>query len=135
MNNLKIIDLKEFLPYFIIGGIATLIDWSVFSAATLWLGLHYQLAVTLSYSTAGIMHYISNKYFTFQCKSKQIGSQLSVYIVVGIVGLTLSMLIIGVLIDLFAINKIWARVLTTVLMLVPNYLMHKHLTFSKKIFV
>ncbi len=130
----KIISVPELLPYILIGGIATLIDWSMFSISVTWFHLHYQLALLIGYASGGVFHYCTNKIITFKCRSKQLGSQLSIYILVGAISLLGSMGVLAFLVNEFAINKILARVLTTGIMLLPNYLLHKHISFSKKFF-
>lgn len=135
MNFKKIIMLHEFFPYFCIGGIVTLLDWSLFWATTNMLGFHYQVALISSYTIAAMTHYTANKLITFRCHSKQIGSQLSVYALVTGSSLLLSMGIMALFISSFALNPFLARVLTTVCMLPSNFLLHKYITFSKKIFI
>ncbi len=130
-----IIKLDEFLPYFFIGGATTLIDWSTFWVFIACLHTHYLAALCVAYGTAGIFHYTANKLITFKCQSKQIGTQYSIYIVLTVASLFLSMGIIALFIKFFSLDAMTARILTTLLMLVPNYLLHKHITFSKKIFI
>jgi putative flippase GtrA len=128
------IKLAELFPYIIIGTIATAIDWSLFSVSVIWLKLHYVNALILGYTVAAVMHYVANKIITFKCESKQIGSQFSIFVIVILSSLILSMAMMAIFINLFAVQKITARMITTILMILPNYLLHKHITFSKKIF-
>jgi putative flippase GtrA len=125
---------NEFMTYFIIGGIATVLDWSTFWFLSTHLNLHYQLSLIICYSTAGIFHYIANKFVTFGCQSKKLGSQFSLYLLVTLTSLLCSLGVMSLIINYMAIDKIFARMLTTILILVPNYLLHKHITFSKKLF-
>jgi putative flippase GtrA len=126
---------NEFMIYFIIGGIATVIDWSTFWLLNSQLSLHYQWSLISGYSIAAIFHYTANKVLTFSCQSKKIGSQMSLYFFVTMTSLICSMGIMSFIVNCFAIEKLYARMLTTILILVPNYLLHKHITFSKKIFL
>jgi putative flippase GtrA len=130
----KIITLSELFPYIVIGGIATAIDWSVFSICVGWLHYYYQFSLILGYACGGVFHYCSNKFITFKCRSKQVGSQLSLYVVVGAAALLCSMGVMAILVNSLMINKILARILTTGIMILPNYLLHKHISFNKKIF-
>ncbi|MDX1901706.1 MAG: GtrA family protein [Gammaproteobacteria bacterium] len=125
---------REFWIYFIVGGLATLLDWTVFAIAFRWLGLHYLEALIVSMGMAGCFHYVANKRLTFQCQSRQFGMQVPIYIVIAAIGLGMSMAIIAILINIVGLYPIIARMATTILMLVPNYLMHKYITFSRKIF-
>jgi putative flippase GtrA len=126
---------RELLYYLIIGTIATAIDWSVYAAAVNWLGFHYQLALITGYLGGSTAHYIANKLITFKCQSKAIGSQLSLYALVQGASLGASMVVMGALVRLFPINSVILRMATTIIMILPNYLLHKHLSFNKKIFV
>lgn len=130
----KIIHLKEFFPYFIIGGLATCIDWTLFWLSTHVFMLHYITALTMGYVIAGLFHYTCNKFITFQCHSKQVGTQYSMHFLVSGASLGMSMVILATLINLFMMNKMVARIVTTAIMLIPNYLMHKYITFNKKYF-
>jgi putative flippase GtrA len=132
---LNLLKTNEFLIYFIIGGLATLLDWSTFWLLSTPLNVHYQFSLIGAYLTAGIFHYTANKYFTFGCQSKKIGSQLSLYSLVTLTSLACSLGIMGLLVSYLSFNKMVARMLTTILVLVPNYLLHKHITFNKKLFL
>ncbi len=131
---IKLIKWNEFLTYFFIGGTATLMDWSIFWLVVKRLGLHYEIGLISAYALAGIFHFFANKFVTFQCKSKNLGSQYSIYIVLTLSSLVTSMGVIAILINLLALDKMTARILTTALMLIPNYLLHKNITFSKRLF-
>jgi putative flippase GtrA len=126
---------SEFLVYFIIGGISTVIDWAIFWLLTSQMHAHYQIGLISAYSTASLFHYIANKFLTFDCQSKKIASQFSLYLVVMISSLICSMGVMSLLVNYLIPNKLYARMLTTVLILLPNYLLHKYITFSKKIFL
>ena len=135
MKLLDIIKLKEFLPYFVIGGITTLIDWSVFWCTLNELHFNYGMALAIACGIASLFHFTSNKLITFKCETKQIASQYSIYIFVALMSLLFSFLLLSFFINLLMLNKMVARIVTTFLMLIPNYLMHKHITFNQKIFI
>lgn len=125
----------EFVPYFVIGLIATAIDWTLFWFAINKIHLHYEIALIFGFVTAGIFHFTTNKTITFKCQSKQLRSQYSVYTLVTLATLVISMGIIALMINIFMINKMLSRVLTTGLLLIPNFLLHKYITFNKKLFI
>lgn len=127
--------LSEFKPYFLIGGLSTVLDWSIFWVANYPLGMHYEVALILAFVGGGLFHFFSNKIITFKCEYKKIGTQYSLYFVVAIVSLLINMGIIAIFIKVFLLNGMLSRILTTLFMLIPNYLLHKHITFNKKIFM
>jgi len=87
-----------------------------------------------AYLTAGMFHFFSNKNLTFKCESKKLASQYSIYIIVTLSSLLLSMGVISFFIKGLHLEKMTARMITTAIMLVPNYLLHKNITFNKNIF-
>jgi putative flippase GtrA len=131
---IKMIRWNEFITYFFIGATATMIDWGMFWVAVNNFGFHYEIALVSAYSLAGIFHFFANKFITFQCKSRNVGSQYVLYFLITLSSLAISMGIIAILINLLALESMTARILTTALMLVPNYLLHKNITFSKRLF-
>ena len=132
---MNIIKLTELFPYIIVGGITTLIDWMIFATTTTYFHFPYQLSLISAYLIAGTVHYTANKWITFKCHSKQMGAQVSLFIMVNTASLGCSLGILTLLVNVVSLNSIRARMLTTILMLLPNYLLHKHITFSKKIFI
>jgi putative flippase GtrA len=129
-----IIQWKEFLAYFFIGATTTVMDWSLFWITVVKLGCHYEIGLISAYIPASMFHFFSNKFITFRCKSKSLGSQYSLYIALTLSSLAISMGIIAMLINLLMLDKMIARIATTALMLIPNYLLHKNITFSKRFF-
>ncbi len=130
----SIVKWNEFLAYFFIGGTATILDWGIFWLTVSGFGFHYEAGLMSSYMLAGIFHFFANKLITFQCQSDNLGSQYTLYICLTLSSLLISMGIIAVLINIFTLNSMVARMITTGIMLIPNYLLHKHITFNKRFF-
>lgn len=131
----KLIDQKEMRVYLIVGACITSADWMTFTLVSKLFNAHYEVALLFGFAVGTILHYVFNKLITFKCESTQIGFQLSIYAMVVGCSLAGNMIIIALLINLFDFTQIVARILTTALMVIPNYLLHKHISYSKKIFV
>lgn len=123
---------KQLVTYILVGLFATIVDWSTFSIVIH--SFNYQLSLMLALGAGGLTHYLANKKLTFQCQSRQYGRQISIYIFLAIMNLVFSLLLLTALIKYFAIPKVAARMLTTLLLLFPNYLLHKNITFNKSYF-
>jgi putative flippase GtrA len=128
------INRKEFIYYIFVGVFATAVDWTTFTLSIKWFDLYYQVALILGLMMGGLAHYVTNKKVTFKCSSRQYGAQLSLYVLLAFFTVISSMGIMMFLINYIQINKVWARVFTTGALILPNYLFHKHITFSKKFF-
>ncbi len=124
----------KFIRYFTVGVLATIVDWSAFYICAILLNFYYQPSLVIAFSLGSLTNYILNKSFTFECTSEKILKQFSVFMIIATSTLLLSMLVMFILIDLLAVDKMISRVLTTFLMLVINYLLHKNLTFNKRFF-
>ena len=124
----------EFIRYFIVGVIATIVDWGSFYILALRINFYYQFSLILSFSLGATTNYTLNKIFTFRCKSKQIIGQFSVFIIISIISVFLSMIIMFILIDLILLHKMFSRIFTTFIMVGVNYYMHKSVTFNKRFF-
>jgi len=119
-----------FLTYLFFGGVATLIDWGTFSI-TLYIGFHYLLSLTLSFSLGSITNFSLNKYFNFKNKYKNVPLQFLIYLIIAIGGLTISMLMMLFAVEILQAEKVPARIIITFLMLAYNYAGHTLITFSK----
>ncbi|MHB1948681.1 MAG: GtrA family protein [Gammaproteobacteria bacterium] len=132
---MNLLNIKEVSYYILVGVFATAVDWLTFSMAIKWLNFPYQLALLLALTLGGLAHYTSNKAFTYKCRSKKYSSQVPLYILLATINYFCSMGCIGLLVKFLGINQLWARIITTGVMILPNYLLHKYITFNKRIFV
>jgi putative flippase GtrA len=121
----------QVLPYLIVGTIATALDWCTFAMMIEHFSQPYPVALCAAYLTAGLFHYLANKIITFKCKSKKILAQLLRYGFVGILSLGCSLILITMLIKITPVTELSARIITTLLMLIPNYLLHKYISYRQ----
>lgn len=125
---------KEFIKFVLVGGTSALIDWGLFYLLAIILTLHYQISIIISFSCSVIFHYTFNKKFTFKSKSKKVGTQFSIFLVVVTIYILLSMGIMFILVKLVSLPKMISKISTTCLMFIVSYFLNKNLTFNKKFF-
>lgn len=131
---MQLIKQTEFFSYVLIGALATGIDWVVFSTTVNGYGLQYQLGLILAFTSGSITHYTLNRLFTFQCRRKALALHLPVYVLTVCLSLACSLGVLTGLVWLLPVNKIYLRMLTTGLLILPNYLFHKNFSFNKALF-
>lgn len=124
----------QFLKYFMVGGIATAVDWGTFYIFGVKLGFYYQLALVISFTLGSVTNYTLNKVFTFQNKSKKIAQQLGVHLGISAVSLLFNMFLMYVAVDIFSVSKMIGRIVTTIIMLIINFFLHKNITFNERFF-
>jgi putative flippase GtrA len=125
---------RDFVRFFIVGGISTIVDWIVFYLLAFLALSHYQLALVVGFSCGAITNYSLNKTYTFKSKTKKIASQFTIFILFATGALILSIGLMYLFIDLLIIHKMISRIITTGIIFVINYFVHKNITFNKKYF-
>lgn len=103
-------------------------DWTIFYLISPL--LHYELALILSYTVGGIVNFTLNKIYTFRSRSRRIIKQYSIFYVISIIALFLSMGIMFILVDLAELPEMISRIITSGIIFIFNYLMHKSITFK-----
>lgn len=129
----KIIQIQLF-RYFIVGGLATVVDWVSFYILAIIFIANYQIALIVAFILGSITNYILNRVFTFHSKSKKIAGQASVHLAISAISLLLNIALMYLLVSHLALEKMPSRVVVTLIMLIINFFMHKHITFNKKFF-
>lgn len=126
--------LVQFARYVVSGGLATLADWLVFYGVTRGTGAHYQLATVCAFSTGAVVNYTLSKLFVFRCTSRRIAEQFSVYAVITIASLLVTMGLMYIMVSVLKQQAMISRMIVTGVMLAGNYAMHKCVTFNARIF-
>ncbi len=124
----------QFNRYFIVGVVATLVDWGLFYFLAIFMGIHYLEALVLSFSAGSVTNYGLNRTFTFQSDTDRIVAQFTTFMVITIMSLGISSIIVYVNIKVLTIHKMLSRIITTFCMLGINFILHKNLTFNENWF-
>jgi putative flippase GtrA len=120
----------KILLYIFCAGLATIVDYALLYVFTEFGGLYYLWSATLSYCAGMIVNYSLNKVLTFRNKSKQIGKQFSVFAVVSLVGLGLTLLFMALFVEVLGLWYMVAKLFTIILVFIWSYFGHSNLTFK-----
>ncbi len=119
-------EIKKFISYFFVGGIAALVEWSTFALFNSF--LNYMLSTVIAFLIATTINYILGKKMTFK-NNKQSKKDIIGVFTVSAIGLFLNMLLMHLLIDIIKIPiNIIAKIISTGLVFIWNYL-------SRRIFI
>jgi putative flippase GtrA len=130
----SIIQKSEILRYSIAGISSTMVDWALFYLLAIEFHMHYRLALSLAVGLSAIVNYRINRAFTFHSTSTMVIRQMLLYFALVLLSLLLSLLLMHLLIDVIHLRKMTARVITTLLLAIFNYLMTKWLPFNPLLF-
>jgi len=124
----------QFVSYAFVGGLATIVDWGGFWLVQYKLNWHYQLAVIIGFLLGAITNYLLNKFITFRDHSRYLVQQIGVYCVVSALSWLFSAALMYVWIEKLRLAPMLSRVLTSGVLLLVNFVMHKMLTFNRRLY-
>lgn len=114
----------QFIKYCFVGGLATVFDWGTYSLLLYW-NIEYRLATAGGFIVGIIINYIISKKTVFTTESKVGKYDLLLYFVIGLIGLCFSIALMYGFVDILSVNKIFARMITTAIVLIWNFLARK----------
>lgn len=129
---LKSESIKELFLYLIVGGLATIVEWAGFYFFCNILPVQYLLATTLAYIVSTFANWLLGRILVFRKPSKQSLAKeiLSIYLV-SIVGLLGNLAIMFVMVQLLSLDKMFSKIVATILVFAYNYLIRKFLIYKK----
>ena len=112
-----------FVRYLFAGGAGFLIDYGIFALCSEVFEWHYLLSAALGFIAGLIFVYIvSNKWvFTNRKMQQHQVVEFTVFSIIGVVGLLLTMLFMWIFTDLCSIHALISKLLTTALVLIWNF--------------
>ena len=125
----------QFMRFAVVGLINTGIDYLIYWSLTRYVDFFEDekvFATSIAFIVAATNSYFMNKAFTFRDKSKEYGSQYIKFFVVSLVGFGINALIFWALLQT-GLFDILAKVLTTGVVLIWNFIANKLWTFKQKI--
>lgn len=113
---------NQFLRYFCVGGISALVDWGLFYALHLMVGLHYIAAASGSFVVSVIVNFFLGREFVFknQCKFNASIEALSI-VAMNTTGLLFDLLIMSLAIKLVHVHPVAAKIGATGLVFIWNF--------------
>ena len=136
METIKKLILKywDILSYLFFGGLTTLVNFLVYFPLLNWLHLSATLSNIIAWAVAVAFAYVTNKPFVFQSHDwswKTVGPELTKFVTCRIGSGLLETGILFLCVDLLAWNgNVW-KLITSVLVVILNYIASKLLVFKK----
>ena len=113
-----------------IGCVGAGLDFCLFSALTIWGGLHHQIANIISISLGIVTNFFLNYSFNFKSRGKLLLRLLSFYLV-GLSGLGLSAVLLWLFIDRLGMAAMVSKIATIFFVTVMQYTLNKTISFRK----
>jgi dolichyl-phosphate beta-glucosyltransferase len=126
------IGFKPFLKYCVVGFLGTAIDVGSLYILVEFVRLPLLVATTASFLLAVTNNFLLNNFWTFKSKSKNYRKLYIKFFIVSCVGLLLTNLSMFLQVELIGIWYVYAKLITSGLVLSWNFLGNKYWTFSIK---
>ncbi len=125
---------KLFLKYAVVGVLATVLDVAALFVFVDYYAFAVIIASAFSFLIANIASFILNKVWTFQVESKNYRKLYIKFLTVSLVGLALTVALMYLFSSLLGIWYVLAKLLTSAVVVVWNFLANKLWTFQSKHF-
>ena len=124
-------NLKEFLLYLVVGGVATVTEWLIFFVLEKT-ALHYMLATVIAYVIATFVNWLAGRVLVFKVSTKAITREIMEIYIASIVGLLLNLGLMWLMVDAFDFNEMLSKIIATGLVFLYNFLIRKLVIYKKK---
>lgn len=121
----------EIVKYLFLGGVNFLLTLLVFQVLLENLGLHYILALFLSWFVGMVFMYVTNFLWVFRGQGTlRFDVRLVRFFLVGLVSITFNMLILALVVRTYATDPFWTQILFLPVIVTFNFLATKYFSLA-----
>lgn len=125
----KYVLFRQFVKYTIVGGLATVADFTTFTVLTHTVGLYYVASNVLSVIIGMLVNFKLSRRWTFRVHDKPATKQFIAYATSTGIYLLLSSGLLLLMVEAFDIKRITAKVITVAIMTIWNFIMARYVVF------
>lgn len=129
--------IRQFFSYFLVGGIAAIVEWVCFALFENLLDIHYIIATCLAFIFSTTTNWILGRFWTFKDNKTYIGRQvkeISLVFMVSAIGLLLNMGLMYLFVTPLGLDtpilKIFDKVAATGIVFFWNFLVRKFVIYK-----
>ncbi len=124
-------NIKDFLLYLVVGGIATVTEWVLFFIMDKC-NIHYVIATVIAYLMSTFVNWLAGRLLVFKDGHSSFLKELLGIYVAGIVGLLLNLVIMWLAVDIANVNEMISKVLATAIVFFYNFLVRKLIIYNRR---
>ncbi len=124
-------NVKDFLLYLVVGGIATVTEWILFFVIDK-IYLHYMVATVIAYVISTFVNWLMGRVLVFKENRQSVLKELVEIYIASIVGLLLNLAIMWLMVDICSVNEMVSKIAATAIVFFYNFLVRKLLIYKKK---
>lgn len=123
-------NLKEFILYFIVGGIATIIEWVIFYMLDSVFDWYYIPATVIAYILSTLFNWLLGRIILFKNSNKNLFVEILTIYGASIIGLVLNLIIMWIAIDFLSLNEILSKIIATGFVFIWNFAIRKLVIYN-----
>lgn len=116
---------QQLFRFGIVGGLAFLIDSGVLFVLTEYLNVYYLVSSVISFIVSLIFNYILSILWVFDVKKKQTIKEISLFVILSVIGLGINQLVMYVGADILNIYYMICKIISTFIVMVYNFITRK----------
>lgn len=128
---MKSLQYFEIMRFIIVGAITFIVDYGLLYICTEYIGIYYLYSTAIAFITAVIFNYWLCIIYVFTDVQKQTSKQATLFIGSSIVGLGLNQICMWVLVELFGIYYMIAKIISIIVVMSWNYIMKRKAVLDK----
>lgn len=119
--------MMQLLKFGMVGVVATVIDFAVLTGLTELFHVHYLTSAAVAFIAANIFNYIASMRYVFTSRygADEKSKELTIFVLLSVIGLGLNQLLMWTFVDQLAIFYIFAKVLATIIVMGWNFVSRK----------
>ena len=126
---MNIKNLLQFSLYCICGGIGVTTDFSIYYASVS-LGIWYQAANVIGYSSGTLVSFFLNRNITFKVHDK-LTQRMALFCGVAAIGFVASAILLWLMVDIIVIDPTMAKLFTLPVVVIFQFSMNRWITFKE----
>jgi putative flippase GtrA len=123
---------RELFLYGIVGLVITVLGWGLYLFLTRIVGLYYLVANVIGTPIMILISFFSNKYIVFSAKETDTKKELVLFVLSQGVFFLVDTGIMYVLVTLIGVFDIYAKITSSVIVILGNFFCRKFIIFRKK---
>ncbi len=118
--------IEQVMKFVIVGGLSFVLDFIIYYVLTNFFSVYYLIAGFFSFTLSLIFNYLMSMKFVFKSKEDlKKTHEFAIFATLSVMGLGLNLLSLYVLVDLFKMNDLIAKVFVAGIVMVFNFVTRK----------